>query len=86
MAMLDFGTVRYYNLVTDKQKTGYINASSAQHRQDFFMRVAQKALFPFKLFLKLALGREFLKMLELVSFTNLQADIGEEQKNGLPAL
>ena len=48
--------------------------------------VAQKALFPFKLFLKLAMGKGFAKMLELLNLINLHANIGEEQKKDLPAL
>ena len=28
MAMFDFGTVRYFNLVADKQKNVYVNACS----------------------------------------------------------
>ena len=46
--------------------------------------VAQKALFPCKLFLALAMGRGFVKLLELLSLTHLQADTGEEQKKVFP--
>ena len=56
LAMLDFGTVWYSNLVADKQKNVYINACSGVGRILLWGGFAQKALFPFKQFLELAMG------------------------------
>ena len=82
LAMSDFGTVGYWNLVADKQQNVYIKACSGVSLGKIFSwgRGAQKVLFPFKLFLELAVGGRFVKLLELSSLKNLPVNIGEEQK------
>ena len=78
-------TVRHCNQVADKQQNVYINACCGVCLDRIFLRGgegrgAQKALFPFKLFQKLAGGR-LAKLLELLSLKNLMANIGQEHKN-----
>ena len=60
MVILYLGIVRYFNLVTDKQKNVYINACSGVGRifslEGRGLRKRCKVLFPVKLFLKFAIG------------------------------
>ena len=82
MAMLNFGTVRYCNLVSEKQKNVYINASSDVG-----------SIFSWGGYTKGAVSIQiisgtcnwgFAKLLELLSLTNLQVNIGEGQKKVFP--
>ena len=62
----------YSNLVADKLRNVYINTSSGVGLGRIFHEGdIQKMLFPFKLFLELAVGERFAKLLEILSLKKL---------------
>ena len=84
MAVLDFGTVKYCNLVADKQQNVYTNACNGVGLGRIFHEgLKKRRCFHLSYSWNLQWGR-FAKLLELLSLKNLPINIGEEQKKIIP--